>query len=268
MALQKPSTILWYVLLVLGLGAFIALWAYTTAEDTNSNTNTSVSYPEVGDYPVYALADLIVDDISADGLTHGTYNTTGTLIRINDCPPCPKGSVCEVCPPDGYDIGASVDSTETFTIPATPAYDYTIGNTYVFSLKIDDDGRRPSLLGVSATTDTTDETSTTYTSDSGLITVDLPFIKLTGNQWDLTLSGTANVFENAVSISITDENSAVLTETTTLADGDIGSMNPFSATLTFATDSSSISVTVSSSSAKDGSPSDAVVIPLILPDLP
>ena len=79
----------------------------------------------------------------------------------------------------------------------------------------------------------------------------------------MTVKGSARVFENVVSLELTDYNGKLLYADTVMADApDTGQFGPFEKEITFKTNVPSGVLTVYQASAKDGSRIDLVTIPL------
>jgi hypothetical protein len=80
-----------------------------------------------------------------------------------------------------------------------------------------------------------------------------------------TVRGNARVFENVVSIRLSDDQGNVLVQTTAYANApDTGQFGPFEKMLEYDTDASKGVLEVYQASAKDGSEIDKVTIPLLL----
>lgn len=78
------------------------------------------------------------------------------------------------------------------------------------------------------------------------------------------VKGNARVFENVVSIRLTDSEGNILTQTTAMANApDVGQFGTFEKMLKFQTSSTEGILEIYQASAKDGSEIDKVVIPVI-----
>ena len=78
------------------------------------------------------------------------------------------------------------------------------------------------------------------------------------------VKGSARVFENVVSIELTDDKGSVLFEGTAMADApDVGQFGPYEKDIEFSTTAGRGMLTVYQASAKDGSRIDVVTIPVI-----
>lgn len=102
----------------------------------------------------------------------------------------------------------------------------------------------------------------TVTQEEKNITVEQPAADTVVSS-PITVKGSARVFENVVSLELTDNNGTVLFEGTAMASApDVGKFGPYEKEIEFKTNAPSGTLTIYQASAKDGSRIDVVTIPL------
>lgn len=138
----------------LGLGVAVVYVALSGTPPTNQNGNVSanLSIPPPGSYQAYAIEDLVVN-ANQRALETGRFNTTGIVIDIPSCPPCPRDAVCMPCPPPSLLVAGRDDAPESerLAIEAeTDATVFRVGQQYLFSITIDGETQTVTLLGARA----------------------------------------------------------------------------------------------------------------------
>lgn len=155
MLYTEPMRLLRIIILVtvtLGLGAAVVYFALSKPSPANSNTTagTNKSYPPPGEFPPYPITSLAADARN-NTLRSGRFNTSGVIVDIPSCPPCPKGAVCMPCPPPSLVVADRTGAPDTETLRLeleTDAAGFTIGRAYAFSVLIDAETQTIELIGV------------------------------------------------------------------------------------------------------------------------
>ncbi len=137
--------------LTLGLAAAAVYLAFSGngPANTNVNANTNQAYPLPGAYPSYPIGEL-AEDARNSALNSGRFNTSGVVIDIPTCPPCPRDAVCIPCPAPTLVIAqnANTPDTETLRIELkTDATGFTVGQSYAFSVLVDSEAKTVELIG-------------------------------------------------------------------------------------------------------------------------
>lgn len=75
---------------------------------------------------------LSISEITSPLTTKGEYTISGSVLSMNTCPPCPKGSegLCSPCPPDS--ITVSDDTKSTLRVEVKEIASFKTGHAYTF----------------------------------------------------------------------------------------------------------------------------------------
>lgn len=86
-----------------------------------------------------------IHEIKENLLTSGEFNVDGFVVAVLVCPPCPKGKLCQPCPPEAIVVSEIMKETQLDSLKNSDlrlfvdhAGQFEVGRRYRFSIRIAD----------------------------------------------------------------------------------------------------------------------------------
>jgi len=108
---------------------------------------------------------------------------------------------------------------------------------------------------VNTNTSANTNSETVLRSGNGDLEMNQPIVVKSGASWQVTVSGRVRAFENTVGIIVSNNVGETIFQSSAIATGELGELNPFEKTITL-TDPNTNAITTYVASARDGSITD------------